>query len=166
MKNLIEQPLSADFSPARRNWFKHAGLLAGIAGLGLASQQANAMHHDEHAHHQHTVDSGRERLIEHASDCIKKGQACSAHCMDLFRMGDTTVAACADSVQEMLAACTALSQLAAYDSKHLKDMVKVCIGICQDCEKECRKHEKKHAECRACANSCSDCIKVCQDYLA
>lgn len=123
---------------------------------------------EEHSHekHQHTVDQGRLRVIKHATDCVSNGEMCIEHCLQLFKAGDTSVAECAQTAHEMLASCTAMSKLAAYNSPHLKDLMRVCIGVCEDCEKACREHEQEHAECKACADSCADCIKVCKEYLA
>ena len=137
------------------------GSVSGLSVLGLARAEEHS-----HEHHQHTVDQGRVRVIEHANDCVMKGETCIEHCLQLFKAGDTSVAECAETVHEMLASCTAMGKLAAYDSRHLKDFMRVCIGVCEDCEKACREHENKHAECKACADSCADCIRVCKEYLA
>lgn len=149
---------------SRRALLKGAGGVAALAAMGVMQQAVAAA--SEHAHHHPASDDGRSRLVDSALACIKSGEACNAHCIELFKTGDTSVAGCADAVQEMLAACAALSKLAAYDSRHLKSMVQLCLDVCSDCEKECRKHEAKHAECKACADSCADCIKVSKAYLA
>lgn len=112
--------------------------------------------------HKHHKSNRNTNLVDAALDCVKKGQACNDHCIDLVKSGDTSIADCMASVSEMLAACTALSQMASYQSSHLAAFAKVCISVCKDCEKECRKHEDKHAECKACAESCNDCIKACE----
>ncbi|MGE5152753.1 MAG: four-helix bundle copper-binding protein [Bdellovibrio bacteriovorus] len=137
------------------------GTISGLSVLGLARAEEHS-----HEHHQHTIDEGRQRVIQHASDCVVKGEICIEHCLRLFKAGDTSVAECAATTQEMLASCTAMRKLAVLDSAHLKDLMRVCIGVCEDCEKACREHENKHAECKACADSCADCIRVCKEYLA
>ncbi len=147
----------------RRDVLKGVGAFAAVAATGFA--QNTLAKSTEHSHI-HTVDLAIQRIIDHAMDCVKKGDICTQHCMDLFKAGDTTLAACADSVLEMVVSCAAMSKLAAYNSKHLKAMVKVCISICEDCENECRKHGDKHAECKACADACAACIKSCKEYLA
>lgn len=147
---------------SRRNLLKGAGGIAALAAMGMMQPAAAA---SEHEHHHHVVDDTRSRLIDSAAACIKTGDACSQHCIELIKTGDTSLAGCIDSVQEMLATCTALTKLAAYDSRHLKTMVQLCMNVAEDCQKECRKHETKHAECRDCANACADCIKVCKGYL-
>jgi len=159
-------PHGNDVPNRRRDVLKGLGALAAVATAGVSRNALASSTQHNHQHHAHTVDLGRQRVIDHAMDCIKKGEACNQHCIDLFKAGDTTVANCADSIQEMLASCTAMAKLAAYDSKHLKAMMKVCIGACEDCEAECKKHADKHAECKACADSCADCIRVCKEYLA
>ena len=143
--------------------------LSGLSALGQARAEEPGQARAEepgHEHHQHTMDQGRMRVIEHATDCVMKGEICIEHCLRLFKAGDTTVAECAATTHEMLASCTAMRQLATLDSRHLKDFMRVCVGVCEDCEKACREHENKHAECKACADSCADCIRVCKEYLA
>jgi Cys-rich four helix bundle protein (predicted Tat secretion target) len=153
-----------EVSRHRRDLLIGATAIASLSGLG-AMRVARAEEHS-HEHHQHTIDQGRLRVIQHATDCVNKGEICIEHCLQLFKAGDTSVAECAESAHEMLASCTAMGKLAAYDSRHLKDFMRVCIGVCEDCEKACREHENKHAECKACADSCADCISVCKEYLA
>lgn len=155
-----------ELTRSRREVLKGIGILTVAAASVVSRNAAVAAQEHSHHHHGHTVDLGLRRLIDHATDCINKGELCNQHCIELVKSGDTSIADCMDTVQEMLAACTALSKLAAYDSKHLRAMVNVCIGVCEDCESECRKHEAKHAECKACADSCADFLKVCKEYLA
>lgn len=156
--------LSDTISRPRRDLLIGAAALGSLAGLS-ALGAARAEEHG-HEHHQHTIDQGRLRVIQHATDCVNKGEICIEHCLQLFKAGDTSVAECAETTHEMLASCTAMGKLAAYDSRHLKDFMRVCMGVCEDCEKACREHENKHAECKACADSCADCIRVCKEYLA
>ena len=136
------------------------GATAMTAALATGTTFAASGHKHHHASNRNTG------LIDTALDCIKSGQACNDHCIELVKSGDTSIADCMSSVSEMLAACTALSQMASYQSKHLAALAKVCIAVCEDCEKECSKHEKKHAECKACAESCRDCIKACEKVAA
>lgn len=149
---------------SRRALLKGFGLFATAAASGL-SFNVLAQSQDHSAHHHH-ADPKRQGIIDAALECVKNGEACSQHCIELFKEGDTSVAACADAVQEMLASCNALAKLAAHNSRHLKAFVEACIGVCEDCEKECREHEDKHAECKACADSCANCIDACKEYLA
>lgn len=138
-------------------------ILLGAAAVAATLATGSAMAETDHSHHMMNKNTA---LVDTALDCIKNGQACNDHCIDLVKSGDTTIADCMATVTEMLAACTALSQLASAQSSHLAAMAKVCASICEDCEKECRKHEKKHQACKACADSCHDCIEACKKVTA
>ncbi len=114
--------------------------------------------------HKHGANKNKG-LAETAAHCVVQGQACMDHCMELFKTGDTSVANCADTVNEMLAMCSTLSKMASYQSAHLATLAKVCIAVCEDCERECNEH-KEHAECKACAEACKECIKACKKVAA
>ncbi|MEX8503437.1 MAG: four-helix bundle copper-binding protein [Leptothrix ochracea] len=149
-------------------------LMQGLGGLTLAALSASvlAAAEDPHAHHHHVAAGAgaggkpTRALIASASDCVIKGEACLAHCLQLLGDGDKEMAACAQSVNQMLPVCTALQKLASQDSKYLKAYAALAAQVCEDCEKECRKHEKKHDECKACAESCAACLKECKAYAA
>ena len=147
-------------STARRRLLMGAGAAAVAVAAGNSAFAATG-----HEHH-HPGGGANEGVIDSSLACVKTGQACLDHCIELFKQGDTSVAECADTVQEMLAACTALSQLASANSRHLGAMAKVCIGICEDCEKACREHEDKHPACKACADACKTCIDECKKVAA
>lgn len=149
--------MSDKISMGRRELLTGATAVMAMAGSNMAFAQMDHQHHHSNPH---------EAAIDAALDCLKKGQACLDHCMILFKKGDNSVAACADTVNEMLAMCSTLSKMASYQSKHLKAFAKVCIATCKDCRKECRKHEDKHAECKACADSCKNCIAQCEKLIA
>lgn len=143
----------------RREMLGSMGVLA-IAALASETQAA------EHDHDHHNHGAKNQTLVDSASDCVKTGEACINHCLDLLAQGDKEMAACAKSVNEMLGVCAALQRLATVDSKFLPKFAKVAGEMCEACENECRKHEKKHAECKACADSCAVCLKECQKIAA
>lgn len=130
----------------------------GALAMAAVAAQASAADHDHHHHH----GAKNQALVDSASDCVKTGEACINHCLDLLAQGDKEMATCAKSVNEMLAVCAALQRLATTDSKFLPKYAKLAGEVCDACEKECRKHEKKHAECKACADSCAVCLKECK----
>jgi Cys-rich four helix bundle protein (predicted Tat secretion target) len=144
----------------RRELLKGAGILAMSALL----QPAFAA--DEHHHHHDVAPKKSAALLAAASDCIVKGDACLAHCLVLLGEGEKEMAACAQSVNQMLAICTALQKLASQESSYLPALAKLAGDVCKDCEKACRKHEKKHAECKACADACAECLKQCKALAA
>lgn len=137
---------------------------AAVAATATSNSAFSATDHNNHNMHNHS--SGNEDIINAALDCVKTGQACNEHCIELVKSGDTSIADCMDVLAESLAMCTALAQMASHKSSHLPELAKLCIAVCEDCEKECRKHEKKHAACKACADSCNDCIKACKKVAA
>ncbi|MEX8517407.1 MAG: four-helix bundle copper-binding protein [Leptothrix sp. (in: b-proteobacteria)] len=145
----------------RRTLF-HGATAAALTALAGAAMAAD----DPHAHH-HMHGAGKnQELIATASDCLTKGEACLAHCLVLLGDGDKEMAACARSVNQMLAICTALHKVAVQDGTMLPALAKVAAQTCDACEKECRKHADKHAECKACADSCVACLKQCKAVAA
>jgi Cys-rich four helix bundle protein (predicted Tat secretion target) len=135
-------------------------LMTALSTTALAQTKEQA--HD----HAHMHGGANAQLIAAASDCVVKGQECLAHCLVLLADGDKAMGSCAKGVNQMLAACGALQNLAAQQSTLTPAMAKVALEACQFCEKECRKHEKKHAECKACMESCLNCIKQCKALVA
>ena len=155
----------------RREVIAAAGLAAVVVASGKAladdkpedaksEAQKHEHHEHEHAHHEHVAAHGA--LVAAAYDCIKNGQLCLSHCLESFTTGDTTLATCAKSVDQMLATCGALAKLAAAGSPHTAAAAKLALAICKDCEKECRKHADQHATCKACAESCKACAEECE----
>jgi Cys-rich four helix bundle protein (predicted Tat secretion target) len=150
----------------RRNFLHHSGAAA-VAALAAATTSVLAadpppMDHSMHHH----GGAGYATLASAAGSCVVTGQACLAHCLVLLGAGDTSLAECAKSVDQLLVLCTALQALAAQGSKTTPALAKVALDVCTACEKECRKHEGKHAECKACAESCAACAKECKAVAA
>lgn len=146
---------------------KRREAIAGSGAFLMAAVSTTALAQTKDAAHDHAHMHGgpNAALIAAASDCVVKGQACVAHCLVLLADGDKAMAACAQSVQQVLAVCGALQSLAAQESALLPAMAKVALDACQACEKECRKHQK-HAPCKACMESCIECAKQCKALAA
>jgi Cys-rich four helix bundle protein (predicted Tat secretion target) len=106
-----------------------------------------------------------QQLVDAAKRCGRVGQICLAHCIRLTRAGDKSLADCMQAVRAMLPVCAAIGQLAAQDAKRLKDMARLCVSVCSDCEDECRKHEFHHVECKNCAEACAAMITACKAVL-
>jgi len=81
----------------------------------------------EHHHHAAMVNAG---LVAAAADCIQKGQVCLSHCLQLLGQGDKEMAACAKSVNQMLALCGALQSLANQESAYLPQLAKIAMDAC------------------------------------
>jgi Cys-rich four helix bundle protein (predicted Tat secretion target) len=139
-----------------------AGALAAAAAAPPAARAAGEA---DHAHH-HAGGAVNRPLLTAMYDGVATGQICIRHCLETLKAGDTTLAACLASVEEMVATCTAAGELTALQSPFLKDMLKVSLQVCQACETECRKHADRHAECKACAEACVNCITQIRAALA
>lgn len=130
-------------------------LLVGSAGTmlaaGLPVAPALGAEHSGHA-------GAHGALIAASDACVAEGKTCVAHCLDMFAAGDTSLAACAQSVSEMVPACQAVAALARLDSKRLAAFLGPCVEVCTDCEAECRKHADKHPVCKSCAEACAKFI--------
>ena len=120
------------------------------------------MQHDMGAHHH---DAPYAALALAASDCVQTGQACLSHCLVLLGEGDKAMVGCAQSVNQMLALCTALQQLANQNAKQLSRVAAIAMDVCQQCEDECKKHADKHEVCKACGVSCAACYKACKKLV-
>ena len=149
----------------RRNMFMAAaaiGLASSIPARAADDPATGSAHHHDHAGAMgHYPD-----LVAATSHCLVTGDACLTHCLTLLGEGDREMAACAGTVRSVIAACTALRELAAANSPRVGRLAAVVADICQDCETECRKHEKKHTVCRDCAEACANCVKECQKAAA
>jgi len=147
-------------------------MLKGAAGgliLAAAGSAVFAAENDKQpAGHQHMHGANKNQsLIDAAADSVKKGQACLSHGLELLSQREyKEMAVCAMRVSDMVAACTAIEQLASYNSPHLPKMAKVVMDICKDCEKECRKFEKDEAICKDTADSCVVCFNECKKIAA
>jgi Cys-rich four helix bundle protein (predicted Tat secretion target) len=139
---------------------------AGIATAGAAQAADVAPPATEHKHHDHAAMSKYGDLVADTSRCVNTGEACVAHCLVQLGEGEKELAACAKSVQDTIASCTALRQMAAANSPHVAKLAAVVGDICKDCETECRKHEKKHSVCHDCAEACAKCAKECEKAAA
>jgi Cys-rich four helix bundle protein (predicted Tat secretion target) len=96
----------------------------------------------------------RAALARATYDCILASEACLSHCITRLGAGDTSLAACARAVRELLPICHGTAELAATASAHLPALAKVCLAACEDCEQECAKHAGHHRECAACLAAC------------
>ena len=138
-------------------------LLMTATGLALAAGSGVAVAESTDAHHHHGEGSP---LVESALHCVRTGDVCEAHCFDLLAEGDKAIAACARSVNQLVAVCNALAVLAANHSALLPRYASVARDACKACEEECRKHAEKHAPCKACADACDACARECAKIAA
>lgn len=157
----------------RRDLLIGAAAFASTAAVGAEPGKADQQQHGD----AHAASAGKRystavayrrhaTAVAAAEECIGSGRACLSHCFETFVAGDTTMAECARSVEEMLRVCDAFAWLAATDSKQLAPMARACIASCEYCEKECRVHEEHQAECKACADACAALVTEAKKLLA
>jgi Cys-rich four helix bundle protein (predicted Tat secretion target) len=99
-------------------------------------------------------------LLSAHSECVSKGEVCLSHCLELLATGDKSMGPCAKVVNEMLAVCGAVRDLAAQGAPALSKLAGVCLDVCKRCEAECRKHA--HSQCQDCAAACAACQVECK----
>lgn len=134
----------------RREVLTAAGalLVAGVAPAAAA----------EHKHH--SKPTAVEAVFDNALACGATGELCVAHCFEILQQGDTSIAGCAQSVNEMLAVNHAVERLAAMNSPRLGEVARAALAVYKHCENQCEKHAAKHEVCKKCANCCRDLEKA------
>lgn len=148
-KSLFDQQLS------RRSMVGlSVALGAGALGLAAGTRDVSA----EMAKEKDTV--AEMSIVDVAAKCIAMGEKCTAHCFNVLRTGDASLADCHRSVSVMLAVCHAVARMAALESERLPDIVKVAHQTCDDCRIECEKHADHHPECKACGEACAAMVKA------
>ena len=145
--------------------------LGGTAvSLAAAASFARAHGHHDHKGHSHAAPAAASKTYEAArkaaAHCVEAGQICLAHCIRLLSQGDTSMKDCATGVNQMLALCGALQNLAAQNSPLIPSLAKVCVEACKQCAAACKQHAGHHAECKQCYESCLACIKECEKIAA
>ena len=94
----------------RREFIAAAGTLAAAASASLAFAQAG----------EEPMPTPKYKALEEAAaHCVATGNDCLRHCLGMYKMKDTSMAGCADTAFQLVAACGALAALAAVNSEHL-----------------------------------------------
>ncbi len=132
---------------------RHLLRAAGVAALATLAQSARGDHASPGAY---------AALVATASDCVATGQVCLAHCIRLLSEGDDSLSDCAKSLNQMLALCGALQNLAAQGAPLVPRLAAVTLQACNSCAEACEPHVGHHAECKACYDACQACIKQCK----
>jgi Cys-rich four helix bundle protein (predicted Tat secretion target) len=142
----------------RREFIAAAGTVAAAASTSQAFAQMAAeepmMHPPKY-----------KALEEAAVHCVATGNDCLRHCLGMYKMKDASMGGCADAVFQLVAACGALSTLAAVNSEHTGHLAKVVEMVCNDCKKECDKFPKV-TECKTCGDACKTCAEECRKVAA
>ncbi|MBF0473607.1 MAG: four-helix bundle copper-binding protein [Nitrospirae bacterium] len=141
-------------------------VLAGAGVAAFAAMTKGIAEAVEKGHEHMASTNSNAEVIKTANECVTAGQACIAHCIEMFKAGDTSMGECNESTQVAGKMCGTLAFLALTNSKHLKDLAKICIETCSECEAACKKHEKTIAQCASCAKACRNCIEACKKLAA
>lgn len=144
----------------RREFIAAAGTATAVASTSQAFAQAMGGGETEDMH------PPKYKALEKTSiECVATGNDCLRHCLGMYKMKDTSMADCADSVFQLVAVCDALAALAAVNSEHTGHLAKVVEMVCNDCKKECDKFPKI-AVCKACGDACKACAEECRKVAA
>jgi Cys-rich four helix bundle protein (predicted Tat secretion target) len=155
-------------SKSRRLFMQKAAVIvAGITTLRISGM----VNSPAHSQTQKTIAKPKslilhQAIVDAAKSCISKGESCRRHCIRTIRSGDNSLQDCLRAIEAMLPVCQAMSRLAVNNASRLKDLGKVCLDVCRDCEAECIKHAGHHAECKACKEACSAMITTLQKLLS
>ena len=77
-------------------------LLKGLAATSAVLAASPVLAAADHSHHHHHASSMNKSLIKISNECAQHGDECIAHCIELFKTGDTTLAKCALFVKLVL----------------------------------------------------------------
>ena len=138
----------------RREFVAAAGTVAAVASTSQAVAQMAAEEPMMHPPQYKTLE-------EAAAHCVATGNDCMRHCLGMYAMKDTSMAGCANTAFQLVAACGALQTLASVNSEHTGHLAKAVEMVCTDCQKECEKWPKV-AECKTCGDSCKACAAECR----
>lgn len=109
-----------------------------------------------------------KNVVEETRDCIAASKACITHCVEMFKMGDKSMANCHAAVLNTLSVCEALNSVAQFNTasaEHIKKLASVCAEYCRACAEQCKPHVKHSKACAECLEACENCAKAC-DKLA
>lgn len=101
-------------------------------------------------------------LAKSSRECLSTSATCLAHCLDMLA-SNSSMAACAKSVNEVIAICTALEKLAIQNAPSLAKQAAVALDACKRCEALCLKFASM-PPCKACADSCAACALECAKF--
>jgi Cys-rich four helix bundle protein (predicted Tat secretion target) len=149
----------------RREFIAAAGTVAAAASASQAFAQIAEEPMMQMAEEPMMHPPKYKALEEATAHCVATGNDCLRHCLGMYSMKDTSMAGCANTAFQLVAACAALQTLAAVNSEHTGHFANVVEMICKDCQKECEKWPRV-AECKTCGESCKACAEECRKVAA
>jgi len=127
-------------------------------GTLAATSLLSTLQAQEHKHGSNSTAKHAKAMMS-AIHCKMAAEICLSHCLDEMGKGDKSMAPCAKSTREVIAACDAFLSFASAESGFTKKLSVVCAEICESCAKECKKHADHHKVCKDCMDSCLACAK-------
>jgi len=119
----------------RRKFISKTALVSAGAALAFQPKSVEA---SGKGHKHHKGMAKYEAVVNSSLGCIKSGERCVSHCLQLLAKGDTSMADCFSAVQNMLALNTAMLKVASMGTN--KELVKstaaACIVACKACMAE------------------------------
>ncbi len=102
-----------------------------------------------------------ETLLQALGKCIT---ACN-HCADACLNEDHVqmMVKCIRTDRVCAEICSTAHQVLSTSYENVKDLLLVCIRICEECATECEKHDHDH--CQQCAEACRECAEACKAYM-
>jgi Cys-rich four helix bundle protein (predicted Tat secretion target) len=148
----------------RRDFIASAGTAAALASAVRAYAQPgqtipNKPMDDMHAPKYKPVEQS-------SSACVASGEDCLRHAVGMWSMKDTSMAASANAIMQLVAVCQSLHTLAALNSPFTVDFAKTTAAVCDAAAKECQPFYAKYPECKACSDDCSKCAVECRKLIS
>src|ERR1700730_407986 len=101
-----------------------------IAAAGTAAALASASQAFAQAGEEPMMHPPKYKVLEEATaHCVATGNDCLRHCLGMYSMKNASMAGCANSAFQLVAACAALQTLAAVNSEHTGHFAKVVDRI-------------------------------------
>jgi Cys-rich four helix bundle protein (predicted Tat secretion target) len=102
----------------RRKFIAAAGTVAAAASASQAFAQIAEEPMMQMAEEPMMHPPKYKALEEATAHCVATGNDCLRHCLGMYSMKDTSMAGCANTAFQLVAACAALQTLAAVNSEH------------------------------------------------
>ncbi|KMK76328.1 four-helix bundle copper-binding protein [Alkalihalobacillus pseudalcaliphilus] len=103
-----------------------------------------------------------QECLEACLTCMEKCNTCFDACLDEDNV--KMMAACIRLDRECADICSFTARAIQTNSPILKEVIKLCVEICQACGDECGRHNHEH--CQNCADACYHCAEVCRKIIA
>jgi Cys-rich four helix bundle protein (predicted Tat secretion target) len=136
-----------------------------MAGLGLAAMAdpsgADAPKPSSPPAPQTGLKPGFKELAEASGPCAVAGQACLRQALARLAVKDVALADVASSAAEVVAACDALTALAAANAPFAMGFARAVGDICAAGKKDFDKFPQI-AECAALSAACGACVEACR----